>query len=327
MSMTRQTSTLEGATLPIAAILAAALFWGLNATASKELFAIGASAHFDGVALFVARSAWCFPIFLGLAIWKRPRHKTPLRRSDALRFLFSGLCYGPGTTGAYALGVAATSGAHAALLFSLGPAITGVLSAIVLHERVAPIRIVALGFGLSGAMLLTFTRSATGSTIGGDALIATMVTCLAIQTILARELVRRYDPFFVTGCYGVLGTTILVATGFIAGRGQAILWPLAPDPATIWWFFGEIVLGLSIVAQVAWSWALPRLGPTLTSLIGLYGSVLVGVAGALIVLHETIAPIGYVAAALLVVALGLAVIPARPPAAAPARAVRSAERA
>jgi drug/metabolite transporter (DMT)-like permease len=138
---------------------------------------------------------------------------------------------------------------------------------------------------------------------------------------------RRYDPLFVTGVYGSIGTAVLVAYGCAAGAGPLILWPLVPDPGVLWWFFGEIVLGLSIFSQMAWSWALPRLGPTLASIIGLYGSVLVGVAGALIILHETISPIGYVAAALLVVALGLAVVPTGTFARTPPRADQQPRRA
>jgi len=55
----------------LAAVLAAlisALFFGLNAVASKLLFSPAAPAHFDAVSLFVARGFWSLPLFLVLAL-------------------------------------------------------------------------------------------------------------------------------------------------------------------------------------------------------------------------------------------------------------------
>ena len=61
----------------LAAVLAAlisALFFGLNAVASKLLFSPAAPAHFDAVSLFVARGFWSLPLFLVLALATSPGH-------------------------------------------------------------------------------------------------------------------------------------------------------------------------------------------------------------------------------------------------------------
>jgi drug/metabolite transporter (DMT)-like permease len=50
------------------AALVSAVFFGLNAVASKLLFSSEAPAHFGAVALIVARGFWSLPLFLVLAI-------------------------------------------------------------------------------------------------------------------------------------------------------------------------------------------------------------------------------------------------------------------
>jgi hypothetical protein len=56
----------------VSAALISALFFGLNAVASKLLFSPAAPAHFDAVSLFVARGFWSLPLFLFLALATMP---------------------------------------------------------------------------------------------------------------------------------------------------------------------------------------------------------------------------------------------------------------
>src|SRR5271154_4665459 len=63
----------------VLATLISALFFGLNAVASKLLFSPAAPAHFDAVSLFVARGFWSLPLFLVLALATMP-HAFPHSR-------------------------------------------------------------------------------------------------------------------------------------------------------------------------------------------------------------------------------------------------------
>ena len=105
---------------------------------------------------------------------------------------------------------------------------------------------------------------------------------------------------------------LLALFGLATGRlGEAVALTLVPNAATLWWFFGEIVIGLSIYGQLAQAYALQNLSAGTTSILSSYGTLIVGVIGAVLLLHETIAPIGYVAGLLLAVALALALVPVR----------------
>jgi drug/metabolite transporter (DMT)-like permease len=304
-SMTVRRSTALRTSFAVLAVLSAAVFWGLNGIASKLLYR---DAHFDALGLVAARGTWSFPIFVAMAYLGRPARMPDA--GDLRRFAALGLCYGPIACGFLALGAQYTSGAHVSLLFSLAPPLTAVLGGLLLRERVDRLRVVALTIGLAGAILLASTRSATGSGLAGDLLLMVQITGIALSIVLTRSFGRRYNAFFLTGCYGAIGMAALAIAGFVGGGASTIVQTWR-DPATAWWFFGEIVLGLSIYGQVAQSYALRALGAGTTAVLAAYGSLIVGLIGALTILHERIAPAGYVATALVAVSLGLALVPVR----------------
>jgi len=303
--MTALRSTTTGTTFATLLLLVVAAFWGLNATASKFLYN-PAGLGMDGIGLFVARSAWTLPLFLALALRHRP--KTALPTHDWWRLAALGVMFGPLQTGVFALGTQHTSAAHVVMLFSLSPPLTAVLSAFLLRESISPVRTVALGVGIAGALLLMLTRSASGSHLTGDALILVMVVSFSFTAVLMRGFAAKYSPLFITGVYGTFGTLLLIVVGACMGRLGAIIQPLSTDPLTLFWFFGIIVLGLSLVAQIAQTFALRVVSATTFSVVTSYASLLVGVASSIVIVHEQIGPTGVVAGALLACALGLALV-------------------
>ena len=308
-SMTERNSTALRTSFAIFAIFSAAFFWGGNAIASKILYRPD-GAHFDAVSLFVARAVWSLPFFVALAWFARPHRALP--RADLLRLIATGICFGPGACGFLALAAQYTSGAHVVMLMSLAPALTAVLSTFVLRERVDAPRAASLVLGIAGALLLSLTRSASGSTFTGDLLELVQVVAYSLMFVLTRGLGARYSAFFVSGTYGTIGMLLLVLFGIFTGRlASAAAHPLYGDAPTLWWFFGEIVIGLSIYGQIAQAYALRTLGAGITSLLSSYGTLIVGLFGAMTLLGERLSPAGYVAGALLALALALALLPAR----------------
>lgn len=296
--------------LAVVAALASAVFFGLNAIASKALYASNAPAHFDATSLFVARGAWSLPLFLVLAYVTRPRPWRRLTENDCLLFVLCGLAYGPGTNALSALGASYTSGAHAVLLLSLFPPLASVFAAIALRERLARLRIAAIIIGVAGALTLTFARSASGSSIKGDALSVSFIFTWALLTVGIRKLDGKYPPLFVVGMFGTIGAILLVLIGAALGRLGAILIPLRNlDPVTVIWFDLELVLLLSVGGQLLQALALRRIPVSLVTALTSYGSIFIGILGALFVLREQLSVWTLVAGALLIVALALAIVP------------------
>jgi len=302
-------STALRSTFAVLAIFSAAVFWGGNAIASKILYEPG-GAHFDAPGLVVARAAWSLPLYLLMAVLARPKRMPS--RPEWLYLAGIGIAFGPGACGFLALAAQYTSGAHVVLLMSLVPPMTAVIAGLMLRERVDAIRIAALAIGIGGAVLLTLTRSASGSTVFGDVLELVQAASTAAMFVLTRALGKRLSAVFVSGTYGAIGMSILVLLGLASGRlGPSIAQTLVPNFTTLWLFFGEIVIGLSIYGQIAQAFALRHLDAGTTSVISSYGTLAVGVAGAILLLHESIAPTGFVAGVMLALALALALVPVR----------------
>jgi drug/metabolite transporter (DMT)-like permease len=302
-SMTVRRSTALGTTAAVLALAAAALFWGMNAIASKLLYR---DAGFDAFGLLAARGVWTLPLFALMAWIARPAQ--PPSRREWRRLAVLGFFYGPMACAGLAFGAQWTSGAHVSVLISLAPPLTAVIGGWLLAERVDSLRIAALATGLGGALLLALTRSASGSGIAGDAVMLVQVSGLAMIFVLTRRLGGRFTPTFLTGVYGAFGMAGIAAIGLAAGAAPALARTTA-SPSTALWFFGEIVLGLSLFGQWAQSYALRTLGAGTVALISSYGSLIVGVAGAVVFLGERIAPSGILATVLMAAALALALLP------------------
>lgn len=290
----------------LAAVLLAAVVWGFNATSTKLLYAPDAPVHFDPIALVAARAAWSFPLLFGLAIFARPRN-LHFTREHAWLMGVAAVCYGPGLTGLYAIAVAKTSALHAALFFGLSPPLAALLGAVFLRERITALKAAGLGLGVAGALLLAFGRADQHAGLRGDLLLMLWGVFFGSQAIAVRILSRFYPTLFITGIAGSGGALLLVAMCLAAGRFDALTLPLTLDPWTIVNFHLEMVLGLSFVAPMLQMYAIGSLDVALMSTLGLYGTTLVGLLAAVLILHERLAPVTIVAALMLLSALGASV--------------------
>ena len=292
----------------VAAALASAVFFGLNAVASKFLF--GPNGGFDGTSLFVARGFWSIPLFLLLALAARPRPFPKWSLRDAGLFAFCGLMYGPGTNALSSLGASRTSAAHAVLLLSLFPPLAALLAAWALGEKLSKLRIAGIMIGVLGAAVLSLSKGGDSSSVLGDCLIAAFILTWALLTLGIRRLDSAYPPLFVVGVFGTLGGVMLVAVGIGLGRVDAILIPIRhADATTFIWFDLELVLFLSLIGQLLQSVALRSLNVALVVALTSYGSIAAGMAASVVLLGERLSVPEIVAGCLLVGALMISLTP------------------
>jgi drug/metabolite transporter (DMT)-like permease len=298
--------------LAVSAALLSAVFFGVNAVASKILYAPEAAAGFDAVGLFVARGVWSLPLFLLLAVVTRPPRLSPLTIKNAMLFLFCGIAYGPGTNALSALGAYATSASHAVLLLSLFPPLAAGLAAIFLRERLSVLKMIAIVIGVMGAATLTLSKSSGAATMSGDLLIAAFVLTWAILTLGIRQLDKTYPALFVVGVFGTIGCVLLGAVGVVIGRLNSALIPTQHfDLQTVLWFDLELVLLLSLGGQLLQSMALRTLNVAVVVALTSYGSIFFGLAASLAILGERLTVQDVIAAAFLITALGLSLLPER----------------
>jgi drug/metabolite transporter (DMT)-like permease len=303
----------SGKAVGIGAALLSAVFFGLNAVGLKQLFA--APPIMDASALFVARGAWSLPLFVGLAVWSRPRPLPSMAPRDLVLFLLCGLMYGPGTNALSALGAANTSASHAVMLLSLFPPLAAFLAALFLREHMSIKAICSVALGIAGAVVLSLSRSSGGSSWYGDALIGGFILTWAILTLGIRRLDANYPALFVVGVFGTIGALMLVLIGFVTGRATTILIPLQHfDVRTIVWFDLELVLFLSLGGQLLQAAALRSLPVAFVVALTSYGSIFAGLIASAILLGERLSANEYLAAGLLLAALALSLLDRRRPA-------------
>jgi drug/metabolite transporter (DMT)-like permease len=295
--------------LAVTAALVSAVFFGVNAVASKILYAPEAASGFDAVSLFVARGTWSLPLFLLLAAVTKPRRLPPLTTKNAALFLFCGIAYGPGTNALSALGAHATSASHAVLLLSLFPPLAAGLAAVFLRERLSVLKVIAIAIGVMGAATLAMSKSSGGATTTGDLLIAAFIFTWAILTLGIRQLDKTYPALFVVGVFGTIGCIALGAIGAAVGRFDSVLIPLRHfDLQTVLWFDLELVLLLSLGGQLLQGVALRALNVALVVALTSYGSIFFGLAASLAILGERLTVQDIIAGVFLVTALGLSLV-------------------
>lgn len=124
-------------------------------------------------------------------------------------------------------GLALTSVANSSLLLAATPVLIAILSAVLGHDRIAPLHWVGAAMSLAGIYIIVTLAeggvSIGSSTLRGDLMMFGGVACWAIYTLGSRPLMERHSPVGVTGLSMAIGTALYVP----------VMWPNVM--ATNWW--------------------------------------------------------------------------------------------
>ena len=116
------------------------------------------------------------------------------------------------------------SASQGALVQSAIPAVTAVLAALVLKERLARRQWVGIGLSVLGVLLVAAAAPASNegrNPLLGAALMAGAVLVWAVYTVLAKQAAQA-DPFLLTAYSAVLGTLCLAPIALFELRGQPL---------------------------------------------------------------------------------------------------------
>jgi len=287
-------------------IVLIALGWGLLGPGSKVLFAAEPRV-FDGFSVAVARAAWCLPIFvIGLGVaWRLERPRLDARRWLAL--IGAGLLFGIGITVLFSVAAQHTSVAHISFLIGLSPVTNTVAAAIAFRVRLHRRDVTALVLGILGVALLAFTHSNDRAAFFGDLLMVGWLVAFAIYACALRYVGARVNTMFLICTIGVVSMASLLAAGAALGWMRAID-RVNDTPAIAGWFFGEVVLGSTLIAQPAYAAAVRRMGVALATIGAEYTALAIGIAASL-AMHEPWTPLTVVAGTLLCGALTVTFAP------------------
>jgi drug/metabolite transporter (DMT)-like permease len=287
-------------------ILLIGLGWGLLGPASKALFA-SEPGTFDGITVAVARAAWALPICL-IALAVAWRFAPP--RLDARRWLavvLAGILFGPFITVVFSVAAQHTSVAHISFLIGLAPVTNTALAALVFRTALDRRAVVALVLGIAGVALLAATHSSDKSAFLGDLLMVSWLVAFAVYSCFLRYIGVRIRPPMLMCLVGTIAMAALLVPGIALGYGGAIR-HVTDTPSIGWWFFGEVLLGSTLIAQPAFAAAVRRLGVALATIGAEYTALAVGVVASLVA-HEAWTPLTVAGGLVLCCALAVTFVP------------------
>ena len=255
-------------------VVVTGLGWGLLGPASKALF--GADPSFNGLTLAVARAVWAFPIFLAalLALWRRSPPRL-LRRQWAAA-IAAGLTFGLGVSTLFTIAAQHTSVAHISFLVGISPVTNTVMAALVFRTALDVRSRLALGLGVAGVALLALTQHGGSSTALGDALMLAWLAAFGAYACLLRAVGTGVSSMFLMAFVGTISMGVLILPGIALGYGGAIA-HVADGTTVGGWFFGEVIIGSTLVSQTTYAAAVKRLGVSVATIGAEYTALAVGV--------------------------------------------------
>lgn len=173
----------------------------------------------------------------------------------------------------YFVGAAKTSATHMSILSSMQSFILVILAHFIdKNDRLSLRKALAILFGISGIVLLNLGKATDGSSLIGDVLILLAALTGTLATLITRALVRRTDPFLLTGWQLLAGGLSLGGIGLAFGGRLVFTWPGI-----------LLILYLALLSAIAFSlWSLlleyhpvTRVG-IFNSLIPVFGTLIAG---------------------------------------------------
>jgi drug/metabolite transporter (DMT)-like permease len=244
----------------------------------------------------LARFTLAGVVFGALLVVRRAR----IARRDLLGLAALGFVAVPLNQGFFLAGLSLSTPGHAALLYALTPVFVFLLARARLGERVTAGKVAGIGIAFAGVVVVLLARGAVslgGSSrlVTGDLLMLLAVMAWAVFAVGGKVYAERYGAVVSTSAAIALGALIYLPVGVVMSDFSRF----AALSAEGWASLGYLVLFTSVVAYLAYYWALARteasrvaiwsnLQPVLTAALAwaVYGERLTGpfVAGGAMVL-------------------------------------------
>lgn len=205
------------------------LIWGTNFSVVKPAFREIDPQAFNAVRMVIASLVFIaimkiVPRWTSSNIFSTP---APITRRDWLAIAALGVVGHFFYQYFFIGGLALTSVANSSLLLAATPVLIAILSAVLGHDRIAPLHWVGAAMSLAGIYIIVTLAeggvSIGSSTLRGDLMMFGGVACWAIYTLGSRPLMERHSPVGVTGLSMAIGTALYVP----------VMWPNVM--ATNWW--------------------------------------------------------------------------------------------
>jgi drug/metabolite transporter (DMT)-like permease len=250
--------------------------WGLLAPATKAVLG-DPSGAFDGLAVSACRGAWALPAFAVMLALTWPRPFPVIARNRWLALGGAGLLFGCGITVLFSIAAMHTSIAHLSFLIGSSPVTNSAAAALVFRVAIPWRERWALALGIVGVLLLATTRSGGSAQAFGDGLMLIWLLCFAFYAVLLRYGGAGLPSAFVMSIVGTISMAAVVLMLMPFPGVIAAIPHVFDSLGTAGWFFGEIVLGSTLIAQTAYATAVRRVGVAIATIGAEYTALTIGI--------------------------------------------------
>jgi len=162
-------------------------------------------------------------------------------------------------------GLSITTPINAAIIMISNPIAVLLIAAAVIKERISINKIIGIGLGIAGAMLLLlFNKSFSfgSDTIIGDFMILINSLSWALYLVIVKPLMKKYNTFTIVKWVFTFGFLYVLPFGF--NEFKAVEWSNIPDK--IYWDIAFVVIGTTFFAYILNTYALRALSPSIVSI-------------------------------------------------------------
>lgn len=279
------------------AVLSANLIYGANYSVAKEVMPAYIQ-PFGFIMLRVLFTALLF-VITDLAIGGE---KVELR--DRWRFFLCAVFGVAINQLLFFKGLDITTPISAALMMTSNPIMVLIAAAIILKDRITPIRIIGIVLGITGACSLILSRASDSELAGhalGDVFILINSLSFAVFLIMVKPLMSKYSTVTVMKWVFMFGSMLV----FPFGWSEFNIIPWHTFDGRIWVMVAFVVIGTTTLAYVFNTYALKKLSPSEVS-VYIYLQPLFAVMFAIMFGKDTLQTSYLVAAALIFTGVFLA---------------------
>ena len=237
----------------------------------------------NGMPSFLVASLRCLISMIPLWLMSAKCFPIRIEREDMKYFFIIGFLGYFVTIQSIQLGILLTGSSMASLINALTPVAVTILAALILKERITPVKILCLVLALAGTFVITSGASTQGELLGVLAVL-TGVISFGTASVLMRKVTAKYPPVVVT----TVSMTLSLIFNIPVAVASALTQPVHPNAAGI---IALLYLGFvgSGLGQVTWTRALSILPASTCSLFYPLQPLFSALLGALL-LHETFKP-------------------------------------
>lgn len=202
----------------------------------------------------------CITGMVPLLLMARPHLRAKIDREDWKYFVLVGILGYFLTIFLIQLGISLTGAAMASLINALTPVSVTILAALLLKERVTPVKLLCLALALAGTAIITRGADNQGE-VAGMAAVLIAVVAFGAASVFMRRLTAKYPAILVTTYSMAIGLIFHIPAGIAAAVSQPPVFSLKAVLAIL--YLGLFGSGL---AQFTWTRSLSLLPASTCSL-------------------------------------------------------------